>query len=202
MSRHGPRRRQLRPGVPAIILAAMVLAGMAWLSAGPAAGAGRASRLAVSARPVPDRRPEVELIARLGAPGGATAGKKASLDGVTVTFSVHLLEFSGAPLLVLGSATTDAAGTARLDYDPTFTGRQALVATATDAAGNDLATATTSYTATAAAHPLAQTLEAVRPDGAIGHVVVGVLLGIVALLWIVLVSVVVRVHRRAGVDAP
>ena len=185
------------------MLGAIALAGVLSLSAaGPAAAGGPVPRLAVSARTVPGRPPAVELFARLGEPGEATPGKKAALGGVTVTFSVHLPEFSGAPLLVLGSARTDAAGEAHLTYDPTFTGRQALVATATDAAGNSLATAAASYTATAAANPLAATAEAVRPDGTIGQVVVGVLLGIVALLWIVLVSVVVRVHRRTEAGAP
>lgn len=201
MRREGPRRRHR--GHRAAVLGAIALAGVLSLgTAGSAAGSSPAPRLAVSARTVPGRPPAVELFARLGEPSEVISGKKTPLGGVTVTFSVHLPEFSGSPLLVLGSATTDAAGEAHLTYDPTFAGRQALVATATDALGNSLATAATSYTATAAANPLAATAEAVRPDGTIGQVVVGVLLGIVALLWIVLVSVVVRVHRRTEAGAP
>jgi hypothetical protein len=205
----GVARRRLPCGHAAAVLAGLVLAGLLVVAtAGPAAAGGSSPHLALRARAVPGGRPAVELVARLGEPGepgvpGAPAGGKASrAGGVTVTFSVHLPEFAGAPLLVLGSATTDRAGEARLTYRPTFTGRQALVATATGTTGATIAAATTSYSAPAAVHPLAGTAEAVRPDGTIGQVVVGVLLGVVVLLWIVLVSVVVRVHRHVGASPP
>ncbi|MHB1785684.1 MAG: hypothetical protein ACYCS7_05970, partial [Acidimicrobiales bacterium] len=96
---------------------------------------------------------------------------------------------------VLGWATTDDLGVASYTYHPTWTGRQSLVASATNAAGATLASATTSVAAASAAQPFAAGAEAVRPDGTIGRVVVGVLLAILALLWVVLVIVVVRVHR-------
>jgi hypothetical protein len=181
------------------VLGGLVLAGILVLAtAGPAAAGGSSPHLALRAVAVPGGRPAVELVARLAEPGAPVGGKATRAGGVTVTFSVRVPEFAGAPLLVLGSSTTDRAGEARLTYRPTFTGRQALVATAADTTGATIAAATTTYSAPAAVHPLAGTAEAVRPDGAIGQVVVGVLLGVVVLLWVVLVSVVVRVHRQVG----
>jgi hypothetical protein len=100
--------------------------------------------------------------------------------------------------LVLGSAKTDASGSAHFSYEPTWTGAQHLVATATGASGSTIATATTSFTALAAVTPLANELQATRPDGGIGKVVVGTLLGIVVVLWIVLMTVLVRVRRSAS----
>ncbi len=199
MSRTGRRRLLFRRAGAWALPAARVLSGaLVFASAHPAAAGAPAPRLTLQAKAVARDRPTVELLARLATPGAPGAATHRALGGVTVTFAVHLDEFATAPLLALGSATTDAAGEARLTYTPTFTGRQALVATATDAAGDSLATATTRYQATAAAHPLADGAEATRPDGVIGKVVVGVLLGLVALLWIVLVTVVVRVQRNPG----
>ena len=196
-------RRRLRRGHPVAVLGGLVLAGLLVLATGgPAAAGGPSPHLALRAGAVPGARPAVELVARLGEPGAPAGGKATHAGGVTVTFSVRVPEFAGAPLLVLGSATTDRAGEARLTYRPTFTGRQALVATATDTTGATIAAATTTYSAPAAVHPLAGTAEAVRPDGTIGQVVVGVLLGVVVLLWVVLVSVVVRVHRHVGASPP
>ncbi len=89
---------------------------------------------------------------------------------------------------------------ATLAYRPTWTARQSFVATASDAAGATLASATASFVATSASHPFAGTVQALRPDGSIGRAVTGVLLGVVALLWIALLAVVVRVNLglRAG----
>lgn len=136
----------------------------------------------------------VELLATLQVPAAPASSKPASLAGAQVSFSVHASQFAGAPLLTLGTATTNAAGVATLTYRPTWTGRQALVATAVNAAGTTLAAATTSFSATSASRPLAGTLEAVRPDGTIGQATAGVLLTIVVVLWVTLIAVVVRVN--------
>lgn len=192
MTRSGRQPRSYRPAAAITPLAGMLLAGLILLgAASPAAAANPARRLSLSARSVIGHSPAVVLLATLKQ-AASLPGHKAALRGLKVTFSVHLEEFSGSPLLVLGSAMTNSAGEARFTYKPTFAGRQALVATATDSVGNTVASATTSYIAIAAVHPLARMAEAARPDGAIGKVVVGVLLGIVVLLWIVLASVVVR----------
>jgi hypothetical protein len=114
-----------------------------------------------------------------------------------VSFSVHLSQFAGAPLLTLGTATTDARGVATFTYRPTWAGRQELVATVTTAAGTEVGS-TTAFTATSAVHPFAGTVQAARPDGTIGRWVAGVLLGIVASLWVALIAVVVRVNTGLG----
>ena len=142
----------------------------------------------------------IELVATLTGPVGASSDP-APLSGASVSFSVHLSEFAGAPLLSLGSATTNGAGEAVLTYSPTWTGRQGFVATATNAAGSTLASATTSFDASGAVHPFAGTVQAVRPDGTIGQATAGVLLAIVAVVWIVLIAVVVRLNLGLGARA-
>ena len=181
--------RLLAIGILAMLLAAGAVLGVAstaWAAAGPPV-------LSLKAAQAPGDPHGIELVATLTGPGGS-APTVGPLPGDSVTFSVHLTEFAGAPVLTLGSATTNAAGRAVLTYRPTWTGHQALVATATDASGTTIASATTSFTASSAIHPFAGTIEAVRPDGAIGQAVAGVLLAIVAVLWIALIAVVVRVN--------
>lgn len=167
----------------------------AHVPAGPAGAPRGTPTLGLTAQPIPGKGSAVTLVARLAGPAGASrTAKPASLGGVKVYFSLHLTEFAEAPLLALGSATTDAKGEAVFTYEPTWTGRQDLVASATSATGTMLTAATSTVTARAS-RPLARSTEAARPDGTIGQVVVGVLLSILVLLWIVLFSVVVRVHR-------
>ncbi len=199
------RRALVRRAGTWALLAGLVLAGALVPAAGGLAGAtpvaATTPSLTLHARQISGKSPSIELVARLVTPAKASAATRRELRGATVTFAVHLEEFSGAPLLTLGATTANAAGDARLSYAPTFSGRQALVATATDAAGDTLATAATSYMATAAVHPLAASAEATRPDGTIGKVVVGVLLALVVLMWIILVTVVARVQRRPEATA-
>lgn len=196
MTRSGWQPTSNRLAGAATALSGLLFAGLILLgaAASPAAAASSSPRLSLTARSAAGHSPAIVLLATLKE-AARSPGHKATLRGLTVTFSVHLEEFSGAPLLVLGSATTNSAGEARFTYKPTFAGRQALVAAAADSAGNTVASATTSYVAAGAVHPLARMAEAARPDGAIGKAVVGVLLAIVVLLWIVLVSVVVRARR-------
>ena len=181
--------RLLAVGMMAVLLAAGAILGFAstaWAAAGPPV-------LALRAEQAPRDPHGIELVATLTGPGGS-ASTAGSLAGDSVNFSVHLAEFAGAPLLTLGSATTNAAGRAVLTYHPTWTGHQALVATATDTSGATIASATTSFAATGAVHSFAGTIEAVRPDGTIGQAVAGVLIAIVTVLWITLIAVVVRLN--------
>ncbi len=178
----------LAGGVIGAVLVAALPLGTAASAAAP-----RAS-LTLSASAVTGGSPKVDLVARLG----RSSVRGAKLAGVKVTFSVEVTEFQGAPPLVLGSATTNASGTARITYEPTWTGAQHLVAAATTAAGSTLATGATTFTARSDVTPLANELQATRPDGGIGKVVVGTLLAIVVILWIVLITVFVRVRRSAS----
>ncbi|MHB1711929.1 MAG: hypothetical protein ACYCV7_11085 [Acidimicrobiales bacterium] len=184
-ARHG-RFAVLGGGLLAALLVTAALLG----SSSTAWGATQAPTLSLNARHVAQSAQGIELLATLGAPAGAPP-----LAGVEVSFSVQLQEFAGAPMLTLGTATTDAAGEAAFIYRPTWTGRQILVATATDTAGNTLASATTTLTAPSATYPFAGTVRSLRPDGTIGKAVVGVLLAIVVLVWIALIAVVVRVNH-------
>ncbi len=180
-------------------LAGAALAGAAVLAgAVPAAAQGRPLSLSLTAAPVPHHSPAVELVARLA--GGAGAAH-ARLGGASVTFSVAVAQFSGSPPLVVGTATTDSRGEARVTYYPTWTGAQDLSASAASAAGSPLASATADVVVTSAAHPFAGSGEATRPDGTIGQWVVRALLAILVLLWVVLVTVVVRVRRGVAASA-
>lgn len=173
----------------------------AWASSAPGA-------LELSARPTPGHPKTVELTAAFAGPASS---EPASIAGATVSFSVQVGEFAGAPALAIGAARTDAAGVATLVYRPTWRGRQVFIATATTATGKVAGTAKASLVVTAATHAFAGTVQAARPDGIIGRWVAGVLLGIVATVWIVLAAVVVRVNlavgavggrgRRAGLSA-
>ncbi len=186
------RNETLRSGLLALAAAIFVVLG----ASSTAWAATSAPALRLVARQAPHDRGAVELIATLQMPHSVASSKPASLAGAAVSFSVHLNEFSGAPLLTLGTSITNAAGVATLTYRPTWTGHQAFVATAANAAGTTLASATTSFAATRAAHPFAGTVQAVRPDGVIGQWVVGVLLALVATVWVTLIAVVVRVNLR------
>jgi hypothetical protein len=160
-----------------------------------------APSLRLVAAQAPSDSPAVALVAPLTRPVGSSS-QPGSFAGDSVSCSVHLDQCVGAPLLTIGAATTTAAGTATFTYQPTWTGRQALVATVTDAAGNTLASATTSFSATSAAQPFAGTVQAVRPDGTIGQAVAGVLLAIVVVVWIALIAIVVRVNLGLGSPNP
>ena len=188
------RRVALAGGLLAGGLMAVLLAvGATLVFASPAWGTTQPFGLALRAEQAPRDPHGIELVATLTGPVGPTS-KPGSRAGDSVSFSVHLTQFAGAPLLTLGSATTNAAGEAVLTYRPTWTGRQALVAIATNTSGTTLASATTTFSAASAAHPFAGTVQALRPDGTIGRAVAGVLLAIVAVLWITLIAVVVRVN--------
>lgn len=194
MSALRPFRVVLASGLAAALACTALM-----LGGTPVAGAvARGPSLQLVAEAAPHRRGAIMLVATLERPAKPASAVPAPLAGYQVSFSVHVEQFSGAPLLALGSATTDAAGEATLTYRPTWAGRQALVATATSPRGGTLGPATTSFTALSASHPFTGSVEASRPDGVIGRWVAGVLLGVLALLWVTLVGLVVRVNLSLG----
>ena len=116
------------------------------------------------------------------------------MAGTTVNFYVHVEEFAGAPVLLIGTATTNAAGLASITYQPTWAGTQNFVASAQDGSGAVLAT--TSLTVQAArTDPFAGAVQSLRPDGLIGRWVVFVLLSLVIGVWLTLIALVVRVQQ-------
>ncbi len=173
----------------ALAVPALIGAGAQVQAAGPAPA------LQLSAHTAAHSPRTVVLVATLEAPAaGAPASSPVPVAGTEVTFSVLVSEFEGTPPLTIGSATTDAEGTATVTYTVTWTGPQTFVATATDSSGATIASATTGFTARQVAHPFAGTIQAVRPDASIGSAVADVLLVTVALLWITLITIVVRVN--------
>ncbi|MGC8510821.1 MAG: hypothetical protein ACP5PB_08125 [Acidimicrobiales bacterium] len=113
---------------------------------------------------------------------------------VTVDYYVHLEEFAGAPLLLIGSTTTNATGVASVVYQPTWSGPQDFVATAVTPSGTVLATTTLTVQATKT-DPFAGSVESLRPDGIIGRWVVVALLTLLLAMWFALLAVVVRVQQ-------
>jgi hypothetical protein len=130
----------------------------------------------------------VELTAQVASPVAVP------LPGVTVNFYVHVEEFSGAPVLLIGSAPTNAAGVATITYQPTWAGTQHFVASAVDNTGSEFATSSLTIHA-ARTDPFAGAVQSLRPDGLIGRWVVVVLLAMVIGVWITLLALVVRVQQ-------
>ncbi len=170
------------------LLGSLVVAGAASLALflGGAAGAASPGSLALSAGS-PTQGVGTELTAVVDSAAGTP------VPGAVVTFSVHVEEFAGAPLLTVGTATTDAAGVAHVTYQPTWAGTTHFVAAAA-VAGTTVAegTLTSSVTQT---DPFAGPVNATRTDGLIGRWAVTVLLALVVTMWIILLALVVRVQQ-------
>lgn len=137
----------------------------------------------------------MELAAVLAGPHGQRVAD------ASVAFAFSTTEFgTPARLVPLGSATTDKAGIARLtlgsDADhmwrPTANGPQEFVATYNSAGAKPL-TATTTINVTiarSAYHPAPA-----KPLASVGNVLVVVLFGIVASIWLTLITQIWRVRR-------
>ena len=199
--RRGSETHRVRTSVRVLALAGICLLAAVGLLAGQSALAWAASaqatgspaHLTLVARRDPGHVTDVVLAASFSA-AGTGHGTRPGDRGVEVQFAVHVPEFSGSPLLTVGTATTNAAGVATLTYRPTWAGRLDFVASALGPAGTVLASSGTSIAETSAVRSDAPPAQAVRPDGVIGRAAAGTLLAILVCLWIVLVGVVVRVH--------
>jgi hypothetical protein len=160
----------------------------------PAGALGSAPSMTLRATEAPAGHSGVDLLAVVSSPDGS------ALAGVTVSFAIHLREFSGSPTLVVGTAVTDTAGDATITYQPLWAGQQSFVATAHDASGATLATSAASVVAQRT-DPFAGSVQSTRPDGLIGRWTIVALLVLVCSMWIALVGVVVRVRRGMGAPA-
>ncbi|MDA8274705.1 MAG: polysulfide reductase NrfD [Actinomycetota bacterium] len=157
------------------------------------AGAPAATPVTLAVAPVAAGKATLALRATVGttaAPG----------TGDAVTFSVVSHEFAGSGLMQVGTATTDAAGIAQVDYVPTWTGQEQFVARVVGPGGSVAASATTTYTVTVDPPGLPKSIyEYQRPLTTTGHWVVVTLLTIVAIIWVLLLGsltlVVVRMPR-------
>ena len=114
--------------------------------------------------------------------------------GMALLVSGALLGPTAVASAAFGSVTTQRAGEAIVAYLPIPTGRQVPVRTAALPADGAATSAFPAVAVSQKTDPLLPPLEASRPDGSIGRVVVVVLLGIVLALWFTLVAVVVRVN--------
>lgn len=169
---------------------------LAFIDTSVAFGAQSVSNYSISlnAAQVPSNPKQVTLTAQVSA-----TGRTGNTTGMTVDFYLAASQFAGqfggkAPLLLVGTAKTDASGVATVTYSPTWKGAQSLTAQINDASGNTLATASTTYTAGSASFPFKGTLQSKRPDGMLGRWVGGILLGILAILWLMLIGSAVRVN--------
>lgn len=107
-------------------------------------------------------------------------------------------EFGGDDDVPIGTASTAPSGAASITYKPTWTGKEQFVAKLTaGASGADAATATSYYRVTTSAPgPLYATANPQRPLSFIGHIFVGTVLAIVALLWLTLIVILLLMARR------
>ncbi|MGC8499190.1 MAG: hypothetical protein ACP5OV_06820 [Acidimicrobiales bacterium] len=170
------------------LLGSLVVAGTASLALflGGVAGAAGAGSVALSAgRPSQGAGTELTAI--------VDSGAGTPVANAVVTFSVHVEEFAGAPLLTVGTATTDAAGVANITYQPTWAGPTHFVASA--ALGATTVAEGTLTAAVTRTDPFAGPVNATRTDGLIGRWTVAVLLALVVAMWIVLLALVVRVQQ-------
>lgn len=162
-------------------------------TAAPASAATAKQRPAAIKITATETGSELHLAATLTGPGG-TPLAKARMQFLQVT-----TEFGSGHLLPLGSATTNALGTAQLSYQPTVTGTQQFTA---KYAGGDTAgpaTATTSITVTTAHSPYQPAPR--KPLAVVGQATVAALLTIVVLVWLTLALQIVRVRRACRARA-
>lgn len=157
------------------------------------AGAPAATPVTLAVAPVAAGKATLALRATVGTPAAPGTGD-------AVTFSVVSHEFAGSGLMQVGTATTDAAGVAHVDYVPTWTGKEQFVARVVDPGGSVAASATATYTVTVDPPGLPKSIyEYQRPLTTTGHWVVVTLLTIVAIIWVLLLGsltlVVVRMPR-------
>ncbi len=170
------------------LLGSLVVAGTASLALflGGAAGAASTGSLSLSAGS-PAHGVGTELTAVVDGASGTPIG------GAVVTFSVHVEEFAGAPLLTVGTATTDASGVAHVTYQPTWAGTTHFVAAA--ALGGTTVAQGTLTSAVTQTDPFAGPVNATRTDGLIGRWAVAVLLALVVAMWVILLALIVRVQQ-------
>jgi hypothetical protein len=170
------------------LLAAAAMAVGALAPAAPAGAEAPAApaQLTLQAAPPADDPSAVVLTARLLGPDGQPLGNAA------VTFFVRSDDFGGVAVRV-ASATTDAAGYARVRYAPTWRGPQDVTARFDGGAGVGPAQAATRFVAQAVApayRPEPAPLAGVRRGVSWAAATVGV--GV----WVLLLGVLVRVVRE------
>jgi Ni/Fe-hydrogenase subunit HybB-like protein len=200
-----PRGATLALVVTGVALGAATVVGVA-VGAKPAGAATLTQSASTQAQVTPAATPVALAVAPATA-GKATLSLRATVGtpaapgaGATVTFAVVSHEFAGSGLMQVGTATTDAAGVAQIDYVPTWTGNEQFVARVAGPGGSVVASATTTYTVTVDPPGLPKSIyEYQRPLTTTGHWVVVTLLTIVAIIWVLLLGsltlVVVRMPR-------
>lgn len=166
----------------AVVAAVAILAGLCGAPAAVASG----PALTLSATPRPHHPAQLTLAARLhgsSAPGGKT-----------VAFFVVSRAFEQSVDVPIGTARTAADGSAKIQYSPTWNGRQRFVA---KLEGGDGVQATADYRVTASAPgPLFGSANPDAPLASVGSVFLHVILTVVALVWLSLIVVLVVAFAR------
>lgn len=115
----------------------------------------------------------------------------------SVAFFVVDPEFSQGVDVAIGTARAATGGAASISYQPTWSGKEQFVAKVTSGLDGDTPSATAYYSVAASSPgPLYATANLTRPASSLGHVFVGTLLVIVALVWLTLISTLLLVARR------
>lgn len=167
---------------------AVILAVFAALAFQPAAlASGPALGLTIS----PQRSNPSNLVLTAELRGGS------STSGQSIDFFVVSTEFGRAMNVAVGSATLGRDGKASVIYTPTWTGSTQFVARLGGPSEKDSLTATATYVVTAGSvGPLNPAGNPDRPFQFMGEPFLGVLLGVVALVWLTLIITLLVVARR------
>ncbi|MEO8518503.1 MAG: NrfD/PsrC family molybdoenzyme membrane anchor subunit [Dermatophilaceae bacterium] len=199
------RRRAGATGVLLLVALVGMVGGLVGLGAGSASAATPKSASVATSLPASTSAPGITIS---GAEVGSSVQLTATLAGAdghpvakaNVEFFFSTTEFGPARLVPLGSVTTEKSGIAKLTlggdsvhrYKPTTTGPQQFVATYT-AAGAKPVTSTTTVNVTVAKS--AYRPAPAKPLAGVGKNLVIFLLSVVALVWLTLITQVIRVRR-------
>ncbi len=166
-------------GAAVLVAVTAAAAGLFGATASHASSSAASHALTLSIAARPQHPATLILVARL--PGSS---KRA---GRTIAFFVVSREFQQPLNIPIGTAETAADGSARLSYKPTWSGEEAFVAKLVGPAPHVRA-ATARYRVTASTPgPLAAAANPGRPLASVGHVFLGVILTVAALVWLSLI---------------
>ncbi len=134
----------------------------------------------------------------------ATSNDKLSLtytnleaqNGETINFYVQENEFSSKGFMQIGTGTV-IGGNATTTYNPTWTGYEVFAAAPTNSTLTSSGATQTTFDVKKDPSGFSPSLyNYARPLGGVGHYLVSVLLGLVAIIWILLLGIVVVMFIR------
>ncbi len=177
----------LRHPVLGLVLAAIPILAVGFCGSSAAFAATNPTTLTLSVSTQPQHSATLTLVSDLKG-GSDVAGK-------SVAFYVVSTEFMPPVSVPIGTAETAANGSASINYKPTWSGKEKFIAEVTSA-GVQVPEATAEFLVTnSTPGPLYATANPARPLGFIGRVFTGVILSIVAAVWLSLLFILFLMAR-------